>query len=384
MRKNWKKRVVSVAMSLLLLGLLTGCSTSAGTNAEIYLSNMSRILFSSSSSSSTSSGDSSTDASSDTTVETVTVDAPADFTVDGETYSFTAVDGASQYLLCLCEAGSTDDDDSYLYSGVISDDGSDSYTGTISDVVSHAYGSYTAKVFALDDSYNMSTGATADYTISGELPAPELAYSWDGSSLSLQVANTDDYDDAATPDEITVTLSGPDGEQTASFDSTMADIEVADLTAGDYSIQATASSSSEYVTSATSEVSSLDVTLGEEELVSDNYVEAQQNGGGDMGGWEVTPTDVSFEEGSASFAFTIGDQPFFETTATLQDTPDDGAAYTYVLENGDPAAPFEITMMLELYEDGTAELSVTAGGPINATNVTGTWTAADGMITVTW
>ena len=372
MKHNWIKKLAVLIAAVMLLGMLTGCATSAGTYTNTYLKQMGRIL-SGGGSAKAPSGSSAAPAAT-----AATIDAPAEFTVEGSTYSFPAVEGASQYLLCLCESGSTDDSDSYLYSGTIADTGADSYTGEIGDVVNHAYGAYTAKVFALDDNYAMSTGVTADYSVTGELPAPELAYSWDGQgTLKLQVANTEAFDFTATPDSIAVTVSGASGDQSA------------EIAPGAYTISAVANSTSQFVTNASAAAQTLTLELGEEEQASDNYTEPQQMGGpggapGGMGGWEVKPEAVSFEEGAESFAFSIGDMDYFHTTATLQDAPDDGSVYTYQLANGDPNAPFENKMVLQLREDGTANLTVSAAGPIDNADINGTWTVDGGMVNVVW
>ena len=107
-------------------------------------------------------------------------------------------------------------------------------------------------------------------------------------------------------------------------------------------------------------------------------------GGGGMPGFEVEPETTSFDEGAESFTFKIGSHQFFNTTATLQAEPDEGSTYTYKLAKGDPAAPFDCEMYLQLKADGTAEVSVSAAGPIAASTVTGTWTAEGGVITVTF
>ena len=107
-------------------------------------------------------------------------------------------------------------------------------------------------------------------------------------------------------------------------------------------------------------------------------------GGGGMAGFEVEPEDTTFEEGVESFTFKIGSHQFFNTTATLQETPDDGSTYTYKLAKGDAGAPFDCDMFLQLKEDGTAVVTVAASGPIAASTVNGTWTADGGMITVTF
>ena len=380
--KKYVEKLAALLLAAALLGLLTGCATSAGSNAKIYMDNMKRILFSGNNSSSNDPATPSQNSSAPT------IDAPANFTVEGDTYRFDAVEGAAQYLMYLCEPGSTSDDDTYIYSGVVAETGAGSYTGTISDVVAHAYGEYTAKVFAMTEGFAMSPGATAAYSVSGELPTPELAWSWDGQgTLSLQIANTDAYDASAAPDEVNVTLTGPEGDQTASFDSGMGDITVENLAPGEYTVKAYASSSSAFVTAPSSAESSCAITLGEEETASDNYVKQQMGGpGGGMGGWEVKPSPATFEEGAESFKLNIGEPDFLKTTAKLQAAADEGSAYTYVLENGDPNAPFgaECVMKLQIKADGTTTLTTTAAGPLSATTKNGTWTSADGSISLAW
>lgn len=106
--------------------------------------------------------------------------------------------------------------------------------------------------------------------------------------------------------------------------------------------------------------------------------------GGGMAGFEVEPEDTTFDEGVESFTFKIGSHQFFNTTAKLQETPDEGSVYTYKLAKGDPGAPFDCDMFLQLKEDGTAVVTVSAAGPIAASTVNGTWTADGGVITVTF
>lgn len=162
--------------------------------------------------------------------------------------------------------------------------------------------------------------ATAAYSCSGPLPAPELAWFWDGQSeLTLQIANSKDFTYSAMPDSVPVTLTGPDGTQSAQFGSSLSDVTVDGLTAGEYALQAEAASGSTYVTTSSAEAERLAVSLGEEESASDDYAAPQGGFGGPDGGdgWDVKPESISFEEGSASFAFSIGDPDFLHATANL-------------------------------------------------------------------
>lgn len=374
-----RKHAATCAVSALLVLALTGCSTTVGTNWSIYSRYMKQVLGGSNTKTTT--------AASSAASTATAIDAPASFTVSGDSYTFSGVDNAAQYLIYLCEKGSANDDDDFKYSGVVNADGSAEYTGSVSELTRCAYGEYTAKVFAVAADYTMSKGVLADYSISGTLPAPELAYSYDGHGiLTLQLANSSAYDKAVTPDEIAVTISGP-VEQEVKFDEGLADFDVEKLEAGDYTITAVAKSSNEWVTAPESETSELTVTLGTEEIASDNYTKPKRGGmGGGMGGadWEVKPAALTIAEGESGFTFKIGGHDFFKTTATLADTPDEGAAYTYMLAKGDPNAPFDVDMRLELMSDGTAEVIVEAAGPISAAHKYGTWVNNGGTIEVTW
>lgn len=367
-----RKHAAACAVSALLVLALTGCSTTVGTNWSIYSRYMKQVLGGSSTKTTTTASSAASTATE--------MDAPASFTISGDTYTFSGVDNASQYLIYLCEKGSENDDDDFQYSGAISADGSAEYTGSVSTLTNCAYGEYTAKVFAVAEDYSMSKGVLTDYNIRGAIPAPKLAYSYDGHGiLTLQLANSSDYSKAVTPDEITVTLAGPT-EQDVKFDEGFADFDVEKLEAGDYTITAVAKSSSAWVTAPESEAGVLNVTLGTEELASEDYVKPRGMGAG----WEVKPTALTIAEGESGFTFKIGGHDFFKTTATLADTPDEGAAYTYLLAKGDPNAPFDVDMRLQLMSDGTAELTVEAAGPITAAHKYGTWTNNGGTIEVTW
>lgn len=367
-----RKNVAVAATAALLALALTGCSTTVGTNYNSYIRYMKEIL-------GVKSKTTTVAASSEVTATEIA--SPAAFTISGDTYTFSGVDNAEQYLLYLCEKGSTDDSDDFAYSGVVQSTGAAEYTGSISKATNCAYGEYTAKVFAVAADYTMSKGVLADYSIKGELPAPELAYSYDGHGIiTLQIANTEDYDSTAAPDEVLVTISGPSAQE-AKFDSAMADFDIEKLEAGDYTITAVAKSSSAWVTSAQSKQYELTVTLGSDEIASDNYTKPQ---GGGMGGFDVKPTGLQIAEGETGFTFKIGSHDLFKTTATLLDVPNEGSSYSYSLAQGDPNAPFDIPMTLELMADGTALLDVGASGPVTATRKYGTWTLTDGMIEVAW
>lgn len=365
-----RKNVAVAATAALLALALTGCSTTVSTNYNSYIRYMKEIL----------GVKAKTTAVASSAVEATTeIDAPASFTVDGDTFTFAGVENAEQYLLYLCAKGSANDSDDFVYSGVVNATGAAEYTGSIGETTKCAYGEYTAKVFAVAADYTMSKSVTADYTIRGELPTPELAYSYDGHGImALQIANAEDYDSTALPDEIVVTIDGPSAQE-AKFDSDMADFDIEKMTAGDYTIKAVAKSSSDWVTAAESKTYELTVTIGSEEIASDNYTKKSSNSS-----FDVKPTWLQVAEGETGFSFKIGSHNLFQTTATLLETPNEGATYSYSLAQGDPNAPFDIPMTLDLLADGTALLDVGASGPVSAVRKYGTWVLADGMITVEW
>lgn len=105
--------------------------------------------------------------------------------------------------------------------------------------------------------------------------------------------------------------------------------------------------------------------------------------GGGMAGFEIEPKEASFDEGADTFALEIGQHELLHTTAYLQDAADSDT-FTYSLEKGDPNAPFDVPMELHLKEDRTVLLTVEGAGPIASARKTGTWAAADGIITLTW
>ena len=92
--------------------------------------------------------------------------------------------------------------------------------------------------------------------------------------------------------------------------------------------------------------------------------------------------------GAQSYNYINGGK-YDEYTYTMKEAFDgskqDGSGYesTYSLAKGDAQAPFDCKMFLYLNEDGTARLTVSAEGPIAATDLSGTWTSENGQITVT-
>ena len=189
----------------LLLGLLavllclscTACGSSLAQNSETYFSTTSvilRTLFSSGQSDAP-------DAAPGEDSDAIQLDAPTGLTVgeDGS-YSFTGVENAEYYLIYFCAPDATSDDDTFIYSSdPIEANDSNTYSGLFSDAFQYAFGDYLVKVYAFpdltDDTYRMSTAATAEYVYTGNQGAPEINYYWNtfDGTMGVQVANLNTY-----------------------------------------------------------------------------------------------------------------------------------------------------------------------------------------------
>ena len=86
-----RKHTAACAVSALLVLALTGCSTTVGTNWSIYSRYMKQVLGGSSTKTTTTASSAASTATE--------MDAPASFTISGDTYTFSGVDNASQYLI---------------------------------------------------------------------------------------------------------------------------------------------------------------------------------------------------------------------------------------------------------------------------------------------
>ena len=96
--------------------------------------------------------------------------------------------------------------------------------------------------------------------------------------------------------------------------------------------------------------------------------------------WTLLPESTSFERGAASFAFKLGGHQYYSTTANLEPIASEGSTYTSKMVKGDPNAPFDVEMTLELKANGEAVVTVGSAGPITGGTVIGTWNETDGMI----
>lgn len=359
-----KRNLIAVgaicALSAALAVTATACSSTVGTNISSYFSQVSRVLELNK-----------TTVTTTTATEKTPLAAPESFIISGDGYSFSAVDGASSYLLT---ATSGEEE----YTGVTT-----STSGTITDDITLPYGEYTLTVVAIPSdstTYTISEAIAADngYTVKGEIPAPEYAYKWDGNgALSLQFKNSSDYTSTISPDKIVVTLTPATGNAIVSEFTDTSDQSVS-VDAGTYTIEAYATSSSAYVTTEKSAVTTVadSIEFGGEEVKSDNYSE---NSFGPGGGGMATPSGTfSFASDATEIAFTASYA--FELKA--KETTEEGVAHYYAGADTGNGGAGGIACKLTLMEDGTLSIYFN-GGPYDTT-VSGTWSEADGQITITF
>ncbi len=111
-----------------------------------------------------------------------------------------------------------------------------------------------------------------------------------------------------------------------------------------------------------------------------------QGGGGNPGGGNMSISVVSvptFAEGAAEMITNINFMNNDKAAVcTLKATPTEGSTYSYTLSTTG-AMGEAVTGTVELKADGTVTIHVDGFGPFGAADASGTWTVADGQITVT-
>ena len=370
----------------LLLGLLAGllclsctaCGSSLAQNTETYFSTTSAILRTLFSSGQSDAPDAAPGEDSDA----IQLDAPTGLTVgeDGS-YSFTGVENAEYYLIYFCAPDATSDDDTFIYSSdPIEANDSNTYSGLFSDAFQYAFGDYLVKVYAFpdltDDTYRMSTAATAEYVYTGNQSAPEIYYYWNtfDGTMGVQVANMDAYLYEAYPDKVDVTFTNTaDSSDTVTL--TIEGVSAENFSAqtdaltrgATYSVTAVATSTNSYVLNPTSDTTTVSdgLTLGENHLFVDGY--SYSDGfANNIFNWPIVAENFDLANGGEAGHVAGG----FSSTAfmTTPTTVSAGSAYSYTLQAGSWAAG-----TLELYPDGTFLANETGGGPVNASHIGGTW-----------
>ena len=381
-----KKRTALLIGGLALFVLLCSGCTSAFTNAETYFSNTGdilSILFDSNQS--INPNESTTDSAA------TQLDTPSNFTLDADgNYSFDGVEGAEYYLLYFCAPTATEDGDDFLYSSqnIPAENGTGSYSGNVNDLIDYAYGSYLVKVFAFPElgyaNYSMSKAATAEYTVSGAMEAPQIDYFWNtfNGTMELQLTNIDHYTYQVYPDQVEIIFTNLDNstdQVTVSLESPSpghSSISTDLLTRGTtYHISAIASSSSEYVTNATTEAVSVSesVTLDNINVITDGFYYTD-NIKGELVYPRVTLAFDLSNGGSLGAPLGTYGQCRFQVTPA---TPASGAQYSYDLQiEMDVWDNMVWTMAgaLTLYEDGTLLLEEFGmQGPVPSSSISGFW-----------
>lgn len=380
------RKLAALAAALCLL--CSSCATSAGTHAKSYFSNSGTIvstLFSGGKVSSDPSGDSGTTAAS-----TEALDTPTDFVMEEDgSYSFTGVEGASYYLLYFCAPDTAEDDDSFIYSSepITASTENESYTGNYLDVLNAAYGEYLVRVVACpalgDTEHSMSAFASTQFTATGTQSNPSLEYFWDpfSGTISFQLSNVGEYTYQAYPDKLDVTCTN-DNDSGDVVTATLTevteenvDLSMALMPGETYTITAYTVSDSPYVTNQTSETVTVaqSITMGDLNILSAGY--SYSHG---MLNYPLLWENFNPEKGGP-----VGDMVGFAGAYTFDCTPTTvsaGSAYTYdmsvyYIDQGHGT--------LELYEDGTLQLSQTGFGPISASSIGGIWLEnGDGTVTL--
>lgn len=310
---------------------------------------------------------------------------PTDFSVDAEgNYSFTGVEEAAYYLIYLCEPDATGNEDSYLYSSnQISSKGAVEYTGRLADEFDFSYGSYLAKVLAFpelsDKEHAKSVPVNAEYRCAGVLSEPDIAYYWNifDEKMNIQVANINTYQYEVYPDQVAVTFTNVNdaGDQVV---VTMEDIsaenyagETSELTKGEtYEITAVASSESEFVEAAASDIAVVNegLLVGETSIFTENYFYTDNFS---SNYYSFPRVCVSFDlanGGEAGPGYHKGSVMPIEATPT---DSTDGAAYSYTLVCRFYGKSF--TGSLNLYSDGTFKFKEDGWGPVSPGSIEGCW-----------
>lgn len=379
------KKYMSIALVLVLLFSLTGCSTSAGKHLSSYVNNVSRIVSSATKSGKTQSKTETTDA--------VQLDSPTDLTINADgSYSFTGVADASFYLIYFCETTATDDGDDYLYaSAPIYETGSGTYSGTFSDLFQTSYGEFLVKVFAFPDitdtTRKMSPSVSAVYTLEGEQSAPVMDYFWNAidGTLEMVLTNISDYTYQAYPASVEISIVNVEDAGDAvsvSIDDVSESnttVTAEGLTRGaTYAITAQAHADSAYVTNTDTEVVSVTegVVLGDVNVLSENYTWSD--------GWASFPRLATFDLAGGAAGEVSG--KFGAMYAPVQCTPiaaNAGCDYSYsiVVDFGG----FAMDGTLDLLSDGSVVLTENGGGPIAAGTIAGCWVDnGDGTATISY
>jgi hypothetical protein len=388
------RRGLAGGMALALMIGCTACSSTVVENTRLYFTNTGTVLstlFSSGKGADkkpTSSGESSSSGEALAT--------PTDLKVDADgNYSFTGVDNADYYLLYFCAPDATEDGDTFIYSSQpINSNSSNAYSGVCAEEFQYGFGSYLVKVFAFpkltDSDHTMSSAATASYSYSGDLSAPEINYFWNpfDGTMGVQVGNLDTYQFEVYPDQVDITFTNVEDSSdvvTLTIEDVTTDnyaAQTSALTAGaTYTLTASATSSDSLVLNGTSEINTISdsLTLGETSLYTPVYTYSD-GFANNIFNWPLGCAAFDLANGgSAGTGVAMRNYDIMVTpTATNA-----GASYSYELAI--PANWGDMTGTFDLKADGTFHMENKGGGPVNASTIDGTWVDnGDGTATLSY
>ena len=416
-----QKKMIALAALSLCGTMLAGCSTTLGSNSSTFLSQMSQKISiwknsaGAEEAAASASGTSGEEEESDDGKNAIPT--PENWSVsESGAYSFDAVEGASYYIIYLYDK--EDDSGSFQYmSANIPDDGSASYSGSLADLFTYCYGNYDAEVVAYpavgDTGNKKSKAAECDLNVSGEVPAAEVGYLWDGFSktFSVELLNFESYSSNSFPEELKITLTNQEDSSDVvtmslsgiSIDDDVYSVSTEEVTLGAaYEVEASLTWNSELVTNASETVNLGTVTMTENEndmtegygyLNSDIYLSMDYpmvqhdfdlEEGGSAGTWyffvkafttnkgiEIPTTFVDCRnymgEKSSMSEYHDGEDVAFNVAPT---TAADGAEYSYTLT---VSGPRDVVSMfdgffwndmpngsgtLNLYADGTFKMEI--------------------------
>lgn len=109
------------------------------------------------------------------------------------------------------------------------------------------------------------------------------------------------------------------------------------------------------------------------------------NPGGNPGGggdFVFTFDTYTWNTAENSFQLKAGSHVLLSFTANRNAAPTEGSTYSFTLQTNDTGAPFAIDCTLELKTDNTAVFHCGASGPLSDTTQRGTWSEAEGVVTI--
>ena len=212
-----KARIFCSVILVSCLLLMTGCTSTLGSNTDTFFSQMNQkinIWKTSSEALSQLENVSETEPPA-TEVDDgrIALNSPGNWTVTDEgEYSFDAVDGADYYIVYLYDTLSEDTSFSYMSTN-IENDGSASYTGKLADLFDYCYGLYSAEVVAYpavgEQGVKKSEATKCDFSVVGEVPEASVGYLWDcfTGTLGIELMNIEEYGASSFPTSVQVTFT---------------------------------------------------------------------------------------------------------------------------------------------------------------------------------